>query len=107
MLIPSTALALLDFVFFLSWLLTVAIRSSIVIVDAEEYDRAGVTEFNDFGVAVIFGVVVADLGVTEGDDDLFQTVFLVERLVLDLLFLLLLLFFCHGLYCVAIFWWLS
>ena len=35
-----------------------AIRSSIVIVDAEEYGRAGVTEFNDFGVAVvIFGVV--------------------------------------------------
>ena len=66
------------------------IRSSIVIVDAEEYGRAGVTEFNDFGVAVIFGVVVADLGVAEGDDDLFKTVFLVERLVLDLFFLLLL-----------------
>ena len=66
-----------------------AIRSSVVIVDAEEYDRAGVTEFNDFGVAMIFGVVVADLGVAEGDDGLFKTVFLVERLVLDLFFLLL------------------
>ena len=66
-----------------------AIRSSVVIVDAEEYDRAGVTKFNDFGVAMIFGVVVADLGVAEGDDGLFKTVFLVERLVLDLFFLLL------------------
>ena len=67
-----------------------AIRSSIVVVDAEEYGRAGVTEFNDFGVAVIFGVDVADLGVAEADDDLFKTVFLVERLVLDFFFLLLL-----------------
>ena len=82
-----------------------AIKSSVVIVDAEEYNRAGVTEFNDFGVAVIFGVVVADLGVAEGDDDLFKTVFLVERLFLGLLFVVVV--FCHGLYCVAIFWWLS
>ena len=63
-----------------------ATRSSIVIVDAKEYGRAGVTEFNDFGVAVSFGVVVADLGVAEGDDDSFKMVFLVERLVLDLFF---------------------
>ena len=46
-----------------------AIRSSIVNVDAED-DRTGVSEFNNFGVAVSFGVVVADLGVVEGDDDL-------------------------------------
>ena len=39
-----------------------AIKSSIVIVDVEEYGRAGVSEFNNFGVAVSFGVVVADLG---------------------------------------------
>ena len=70
------------------------IRCSIVIVDAEEYGRAGVTKFNDFGVVMIFGVVVADLGVAEGDDDLFKTVFLVERLVLDLLFLLLFVMVC-------------
>ena len=38
-----------------------AIRSSIVIVDVEECDRAGVLEFNNFDVAVSFGVVVADL----------------------------------------------
>ena len=61
-----------------------AIRSSIVIVDAEEYHRAGVSEFNDFGVSVSFGVVVTDLGVAEGDDDLFETIFLIKRLVLDL-----------------------
>ena len=66
-----------------------AILSSIVIVDAEDYGRAGVTEFNDFGVAVIFDVVFADLVVAEGDDDLFKTVFLVEKLVLDLFFVLL------------------
>ena len=67
-----------------------AIRSSIVIVDAEEYGRTGVTEFNDFGVAVSFGIVVVDLCVVEGDDDLYKTIFLAERLVLDFLFFLLL-----------------
>ena len=48
------------------------IRSPVVIVDAEEYGsyRAGVTEFNNFGVPVSSGVVVADLGVVEGDDDI-------------------------------------
>ena len=50
--------------------------------------RARVSEFNNFGVAVSFGVVVADLGVIEGDDDLFETILLVERLVLDLFLLL-------------------
>ena len=85
-----------------------AIRSSIVIVDAEEYGRAGVSGFNDFGVVVSFGVVVADFGVVEGDGDLFKTIFLVERLVLDLLFFV---DVCHGLYCVFsggyldCFWW--
>ena len=79
------------------------IRSSIVIVDAEEYDRAGVTEFNDFGVAVIFGVVVSDLCVVEGDDDLFKTVFLVKRLVLNI-YIFFYAVFCHGLYLVAHFW---
>ena len=74
-----------------------AIRSSIVIVDAEECGRVGVLEFNDFGVAVSFGVVVADLGIVERDDDLFETILLVERLVLDLSFFC---FVCHGLYCV-------
>ena len=82
---------------FSSWIFTVAIRSSIVIVDAEECGRAGVLEFNDFGVAVSFGVVVADLGIVERDDDLFETILLVERLVLDLSFFC---FVCHGLYCV-------
>ena len=57
--------------------------------------RARVSEFNNFGVAVSFGVVVADLGVIEGDDDLFETILLVERLVLDL-FLLLLFFVKDG-----------
>ena len=57
--------------------------------------RARVSEFNNFGVAVSFGVVVADLGVIEGDDDLFETILLVERLVLDL-FLLLLFFVMDG-----------
>ena len=57
--------------------------------------RARVSEFNNFGVAGSFGVVVADLGVIEGDDDLFETILLVERLVLDL-FLLLLLFVMDG-----------
>ena len=57
--------------------------------------RARVSEFNNFGVAVSFGVVVADLGVIEGDDDLFETIHLVERLVLDL-FLLLLFFVMDG-----------
>ena len=57
--------------------------------------RARVSEFNNFGVAVSFDVVVADLGVIEGDDDLFETILLVERLVLDL-FLLLLLFVMDG-----------
>ena len=56
---------------FSSWLFTVAIRSYKVIVNAEKYDRAGVSEFNDFGVAVSFDVVVAELGVVEGDGDLF------------------------------------
>ena len=50
--------------------------------------RARVSEFNNFGVAVSFGVVVADLGVIEGDDYLFETILLVERLVLDLFLLL-------------------
>ena len=70
------------------------IRSPVVIVDAEEYGsyRAGVTEFNNFGVPVSSGVVVADLGVVEGDDDLFKMVSLVRRLVL-VFFLLLLLSF--------------
>ena len=49
--------------------------------------RARVSEFNNFGVAVSFGVVFADLGVIEGDDDLFETILLVERLVLDLFLL--------------------
>ena len=49
--------------------------------------RARISEFNNFGVAVSFGVVVADLGVAEGDDDLFETILLVERLVLDLFLL--------------------
>ena len=74
-----------------------AIRSSIVIVDVEECDRAGVLEFNNFDVAVSFGVVVADLGIVERDDDLFETIPLVERLVLDLSFFC---FVCRGLYCV-------
>ena len=76
------------------WLFTVAIRFSIVIVDAEEYGIAEVAEFNDFGVAVSFGIVVADLCVAVGDDDLFKTVFLVERLVSDLFFLLLFVMVC-------------
>ena len=71
----------------------------MVNVDAEEYGRAGVSEFNNFGVAVSFGVVVADLGVVEGDDDLFETIFLVERLVLDLLFFVVVVVF-HGLFSV-------
>ena len=103
MLIPSTALPWLEFVFFHPGYSTVTIRSSIVIVDAEEYDRAGVTEFNDFGVAVIFGVVVADLCVVEGDDDLLKTVFLVKRLVLNI-YIFFYAVFCHGLYVVAHFW---
>ena len=79
-------------------LFTVAIRSSIVIVDAEEYGRTGVTEFNDFGVAVSFGIVVVDLCVVEGDDDLCKTIFLAERLVLDFFFFFTVV--CHSLYCV-------
>ena len=59
------------------------IKSSIVIVDVEEYGRAGVSEFNDFGVAVSFGVVVADLGFVEMMIYLRQ--YLVESLVLDLI----------------------
>ena len=70
-----------------------AISSSKVVVNAEECRRAGVTEFNNFGVAVSFGVVVADLGVVEGDD-LFKMVFLVERLILDLFLLLLFVMVC-------------
>ena len=81
-----------------------AIRSSIVNVDAKEYGRAGVSKFNNFGVAVSFGVVVADLGVLEGDDDLFETIFLVESLVLDLLFFVVVIVVVvvvfHGLFCV-------
>ena len=78
-----------------------AIRSSIVNVDAEEYGRAGVSKFNNFGVAVSFDVAVADLGVLEGDDDLFETIFLVERLVLDLLFFVVVVVVVfHGLFCV-------
>ena len=71
-----------------------AVRSSIVVVGVEEYGRAGVSEFNNFGVAVSFGVVVADLGVVEGDDDLVETMFLVQRLVWDFLFLLLFVMVC-------------
>ena len=63
--------------------------SYISIVDAEEGGRAGVSEFNDFGVAVSFDVVVADLSVVKGDDHLFETMFLIERLVLDFFLLLL------------------
>ena len=74
---------LLKLCIFSSWLFTVAGMSYISIVDAEECGRSGVSEFNDFGVAVSFDVVVADLGVVEGDDDLFDTMFLVESLVLD------------------------
>ena len=33
----------------------------IVIVDAEEYSRAGVLEINNSGVAVSCGIIVADL----------------------------------------------
>ena len=74
-----------------------ALSSSIVIVDSEDYGRAEVSEFNDYGVAVSFGVVVVDLGVVKEDSDLFETVFLVERLVLDLFFFVVV---CHDLYCV-------
>ena len=74
-----------------------AIRSSIVNVDAED-GRTGVSKFNNFGVAVSFGVVVADLGVVKGDDDLFETIFLVERLVLDLLFVVVVVVVFHGLF---------
>ena len=45
-----------------------------------------------------FGIVVADLGV-EGDNDLFETMFLVERLVLGFFFFVVVVV-CHGLYCV-------
>ena len=75
-------------------------RSSIAIVYAEECGRVDVSELKDFGIAVRFDVVVAGLGVAEGDDDLFETVFSVERLVLELFF-----FVggvgvvCHGFYC--------
>ena len=51
-----------------------AIRSSIVIVDADECSRAGVSEFNHFGVGVSFGVVFADFCVIEEDGDLFETI---------------------------------
>ena len=67
---------------FSSWLFTVPIKSSIVIVDVEEYGRAGVSEFNDFGVAVSFGVVVADLGFVEMM--VYLRRYLVESLVVDL-----------------------
>ena len=62
--------------------------SYISIVDAEEGGRAGVSDFNDFGVAVSFDVVVADLSVVKGDDHLFETMFLIERLVLEFFFFL-------------------
>ena len=68
--------------------------SYISIVDAEEGGRAGVSDFNDFGVAVSFDVVVADLSVVKGDDHLFETMFLIERLVLEFFFFA---FVCHGL----------
>ena len=41
-----------------------------------------------------FGVVVADLGLVEGDDDLFETILLVQRLVLDFVLLLLFVMVC-------------
>ena len=81
-------------------------RSSIAIVYAEECGRVDVSELKDFGIAVRFDVVVAGLGVAEGDDDLFETIFLVERLVLDLFLLLLV---CHGVPSggyIAYVWWL-
>ena len=71
-----------------------SIRSSILIVDAEECSWARVSEFNNFGVAVSFGVVIADLGLVEGDDDLFETILLVQRLVLDFILLLLFVMVC-------------
>ena len=71
-----------------------ALRSSIVIVDGEDYGRAEVSEFIDFGVAVSFDVVVVDLDVVKEDSDLFETRFLVEKLVLDLSFLLLFVMIC-------------
>ena len=83
-----------------------AIKSSIVIVDVEEYGRVGVSEFNNFGVAVSFGVVVADLGVVERDDDLVETIFLVERLVLDLSCCCCCCC-CLSWFVLRIFWWLS
>ena len=58
-LIRSIALAWLECIFFSSSLFTVAIKSSLVIADTEECGRAAVSEFNDFGVAVSFDVVVA------------------------------------------------
>ena len=73
---------------FSSWLFTVAIRSSIVIVDAKQYGRADISWFNNFGVTPSFGVAVTDLDVVKGDDDLLQRLVLVERLVLGLLFAL-------------------
>ena len=79
---------------FSSWLFTIARMSYISIVDAEEGGRAGVSDFNDFGVAVSFDVVVADLSVVKGDDHLFETMFLIERLVLEFFFFA---FVCHGL----------
>ena len=64
------------------------ISSSIVTLDAEEYDKAGVSEFTHFNVAVSFGVVVENLGVVEGDNDFFERFLLVGRLVLSLFLLL-------------------
>ena len=48
--ISSTALA------FSPRLFTVVVKASIVIADAEEYGGAGVSDLNDFGLAVSFSV---------------------------------------------------
>ena len=78
--------------------INIGIRSSIVTVDAEEYSRAGVLEFNNSGVAVSCGIVVTDFGVAEGDDNLLKMIFMVERLVLSWISLFVVL--CHSLSCV-------
>ena len=56
---PKYSTRLVRMYFFSSSLFTVAIKSSLVIADTEECGRAAVSEFNDFGVAVSFDVVVA------------------------------------------------
>ena len=48
--IPSTALA------FSSRLFTVVVKASIVIANVEEYGGAGVSDLNDFGVALSFSI---------------------------------------------------